>query len=76
MMNLGLLYKDNRLVNHRSLFKILLNPILRSIGYQFGSVIENNEVIKIKLVKCLKQKIKFNFKHNDFDTIIKKRRII
>lgn len=32
-LNLGIIYKDNEICNHRSLLKILTNPFLRSIGF-------------------------------------------
>lgn len=76
-MRLGILYKDGVIVNHRSLLKVLTNPILRRFGYYIGSVCENNEIIGIKLVKGIKSKsIKWDFKsHNEYDIIIKKRLI-
>ena len=36
-MKLGILYKDNKAVNHRSLVKVLLNPILRKFGIQIAT---------------------------------------
>jgi hypothetical protein len=49
---LGILYKNNKIVNHRSLLKILLNPILRVFGFCLGSLFDcNNEFIQYKLDK-------------------------
>lgn len=77
-MKLGILYKDGKIVNHRSLLKVLINPILRKLGYYIGSVCENNEIKGIKLKSCKKvDKVKWDFKsYNDHDKIIKKRRFI
>jgi len=78
MMKLGILYKDGKIVNHRSLLKVLLNPILRRFGFHIATHYSNNELGSVKLQKCSKVKrIKWDFKsYNDHDTIIKKRTII
>lgn len=77
-MKLGILYKNGKIVNHRSLIKVLINPILRRFGYYIGSICVNNEIGGIKLSRGQKSnKIKWDFKsHNDYDFLVKKRRII
>jgi hypothetical protein len=74
-MKLGILYKDGKIVNHRSLLKVLLNPILRRFGYYICSVYIDNTIKSIKLQKGQKvDKIKWNFKsYNDHDKVVKKR---
>jgi hypothetical protein len=78
-LTLGILYKDNKIVNHRSLLKVLINPILRYFGFQIGTP---SNLIKltglIKFMKCEKtNNIKWNFNsYNEYDRIVKKRRII
>ena len=76
-MKLGILYKDGNVVNHRSLLKVLINPILRYLGFYIGSVCENNEIKGIKLVKCTKTtKIVWDFNsYNEHDKVVKKRRL-
>lgn len=76
-MNLGILYKNNRIVNHRSLFKVLINPICRGFGFCFGTILKNNKLYGYQIIKQSPIKIKWNFNnHNEFDKIIKKRTII
>lgn len=74
-MKLGILLKNGIIVNHRSLLKVLFNPILRWLGYFIGSVCKDNEIIGLKLSRCPRvSRIKWDFNsHNDYDTIIKKR---
>ena len=81
MKNLGILYKDGKVVNHRSVTKILLNPILRLFGYEIGSQFDEDtwEFVCLEFHKTERMnKLDYsNFnKHNDFDYIIKKRRLI
>ena len=75
-LKLGILYKGGKVVNHRSLLKILVNPILRYIGFQIGTMYKDNVIGQIRLVKCARiNRIKWDFKsYNDHDLIIKKRR--
>lgn len=77
-MKLGILYKNGQLVNHRSLLKVLINPILRYFGFCIGTVYKNEKLCGIRLIKQEgTNKIEWDFdNHNDFDYIIKKRRII
>jgi len=50
-LSLGLIYKDNKPCNHRSLIKILINPFLRLIfRYQIGSMVGENESISYRLI--------------------------
>ena len=68
---LGILYKNGEIVNHRSLSKIIFNPILRYFGYYIGSIFENNKLIEYKLSKCIKSKtIKYTLETNEYDTIV------
>jgi hypothetical protein len=36
-LNLGVVYKDGNLVNHRSLLKVAINPVLRIFGIQIST---------------------------------------
>jgi hypothetical protein len=76
-MHLGILYHKGVIVNHRSLFKVILNPILRYYGWYIGSIFKDDKFITYKLGKCKRSKsIKYTLDHNDCDLIIKKRMII
>jgi len=76
-MNLGILYKDNKIINHRSLFKVLMNPICRYFGFCFGTIYKNNKLFGYKIIKQKRTKIKWDFSnHNQFDYIEKRRMII
>lgn len=71
-LKLGILYKNGEIVNHRSLSKIILNPILRYFGYYIGSIFENNKFVEYKLSKCTKNKtiVSYTLETNEFDTIV------
>ena len=74
-MKLGILYKNGKIVNHRSLLKVVLNPVLRYFGYYIGSICIDNEIIGLKLGICEKSiKIICNLNsYNEYDFIEKKR---
>jgi hypothetical protein len=80
-LKLGILYKNGKMVNHRSLLKVMLNPILRYFGFCIGTPYNKNEnklCGVICIFKCKRtKKIKWNFNNmNEHDIIIKKRIII
>lgn len=53
-LNLGLIYdiQTDRLLNHRSLIKIIFNPIFRTFGFQIGSIFIDEKFNRYKLEKC------------------------
>jgi hypothetical protein len=77
---LGILYKDKKIVNHRSLLKVLVNPILRYFGYCIGTIYDSSteQLGGIRIAKVDKtNKIKWDFNsHNEYDAIIKKRLLV
>ena len=79
-LKLGILYKDNKIVNHRSLLKVLVNPILRYFVFCIGTkyIKEKKQLGGIRIAKVNKlNKIKWDFNnHNEFDYIVKKRLLI
>ena len=76
-MKLGILYKDDEIVNHRSLFKVILNPILRYFGFCVGSKFDNGKFIGYILFKCKRTKyIKYTLETNEYNKILKYRTII
>ena len=74
-MNLGIIKKNGIVINHRSLFKLIFNPILRLFKYQIVTIIEGDEIIKIKLNKC-DRKICFSWKYDIIGCEIEKKRMI
>jgi hypothetical protein len=78
-LDLGILYKDKKIVNHRSLIKVIFNPILRYFGYHIATIVNDNRdtIIGLVIRKCKKvNRIKYTLEHNECDYIIKKRIII
>jgi len=79
-MNLGIIYKNNKICNHRSLLKVLFNPFLRIMGIQIATLYfpYKDKLGHPVITKCEKQKLKFsfNFKLNENESIKKDRRII
>jgi len=78
-LNLGVLYKNGKIVNHRSLLKVLLNPFLRTTGFEIQSEFTDNQDFKKYVVKKLDKEEEFIWDpcfHSDFDKIEKVRRII
>jgi hypothetical protein len=79
-LKIGILYKDDKIVNHRSLLKVLVNPILRYFGYCIGTIYDSSaeQLGGIRIVKVEKlNEIKWDFNnHNEYDVIIKKRLLI
>lgn len=78
ILTLGILYKDGKVVNHRSLIKVLFNPIFRYFGFYIGSVCKHNKIKGIALKKCIpSNNIHYDFNsYNEYDLILKKRMII
>jgi hypothetical protein len=49
-MNLGIVYdSQNNMINHRSLVKVVLNPLLRVFGCQIATMCEREEDGKLTL---------------------------
>ena len=74
-MKLGVLYKDGKVVNHRSFLKVVINPILRYFGFCIATKYKNGSLGGLQLIKQKRNSfIKWDFNnHNDFDLIVKKR---
>ena len=78
MLTLGILYKEGKIVNHRSLIKVLCNPIFRYFGFYIGSICEDNKIKGVRLKRCLpSQTIHYDFNsYNEYDLILKERMVI
>lgn len=87
-LHLGLIYKKQidysyRLINHRSILKIILNPILRVFGIMISSIYDKeSDIIKgLEIVKCpIQINIIRNYKNSIFYSMqpnikIKKERV-
>ena len=77
-MNLGVVYnKDNKIINHRSLIKVLINPFLRLIGIQIATKFDPNTQTlgSSVIIRCTKIPFSFKYKLNNGNYIIKKRMI-
>jgi len=76
-LNLGILYNRGNVVNHRSLLKVLSNPLFRYFGYCIGSKFDDNKFVKYVIFKQERVRpIRYSMKCNEFDVIEKIRRII
>lgn len=52
-LNLGIVYKEGVLVNHRSLLKIIINPFIGMFGWVLVSEISNHNIDRIHFMKCI-----------------------
>jgi hypothetical protein len=79
-LKLGVLYKDGKIVNHRSFIKVMINPLLRRFGKQIATMYDkrNQKLGMPTLMNCNKtSNIKWDFNdHHDFDKLEKTRTII
>jgi len=51
-LNLGVIYQNGKIINHRSLVKIIMNPILRRLfGIAISSIFVNNRFMRYKIIK-------------------------
>ena len=78
-LELGIIYENNKIINHRSLVNVILNPFLRLFGFNIATIcnIENNTLLNPIIISCKKIKnIKFRYDNNSEYRIEKRRRII
>ena len=76
IMKLGIVYRNGQIINHRSLIKVLFNPILRYFGIEIATICNVNLFLgKVIIHKCERTRcIKWDFKYNvEYDYIEKKR---
>lgn len=79
-LKLGIIYSGDKIVNHRSLLKILLNPIFRFFGFQIATPYYNDktELGFLTLTRCKRTNtidFKKSFNHNRRGIKIVKKRI-
>ena len=78
-LNLGVIVDEHKqIIAHRSLVKVLLNPIFRRFGFYIGTIILDNEVIGVKFFKGQKTNdVQYNIEAGRSQGIrIRKRQII
>lgn len=77
-LKLGIVYEDGKVVNHRSIAKVLLNPFLRIFGFCIATKFDINKqkLYHPVFIKCEKQTlIDFNYPIGK-RKIVKRRRLI
>ena len=81
-LNLGIVYKDNKIVNHRSLLKVTLNPSLRIIGFCIATDYNPDRLGKPVFIKQKRQNPSVQLFKNSWvydigcDRLVRKRMII
>jgi hypothetical protein len=75
-MNLGIIWKDGVIINHRSFLKVLFNPVLRCFGWQIASEFENNQFVKCVMVKIMPQSLRWSFAYDSDNCFVEKKRCL
>ena len=77
-LKLGIVYnKEDQIINHRSLIKVILNPFLRLIGFNIGTRFMNGKLYGISLTRCSRKKsLSFKYDVTDISKIERKRILI
>jgi len=79
---LGVVYKDGKIINHRSLIKVLLNPIISKLGFCIATKydLETNKLGNPILIKSgshsFGNSLLFKVPVDYYDVIKKERRFI
>lgn len=75
-MKLGIVYRNGRIINHRSFVKVVLNPVLRYFGLEIATLYsdKDNTLGRVILQKCERiQNIRWENYQCEYDFIAKKR---
>jgi len=73
-LHLGIIKKDGKVVNHRSLLKVCLNPFLRIIGFQIATPFENDKLGLPVICRCPRKLLEFSWKYDINGCEVEKRR--
>jgi hypothetical protein len=66
-LKLGVIKRNGYAINHRTLKKIFLNPILRVFGFEICSIFNENNFEKFEIFKCKRELNIFkNYYHSIF----------
>jgi hypothetical protein len=73
LFKLGVVYKNGRIINHRSVLKVFCNPLLRLFGICIATKLNNGELGGVT-VRRSKVTIQTSILYNaDYDYIMKER---
>ncbi len=75
-MKLGIVYKDGKVINHRSFVKVVFNPIFRYFGFCLSTKFKKDDIGGFKFIRCNRKKIRWENYGDDYDFILKKRMIL
>lgn len=79
--NLGIIYENGEIINHRSMLKVIVNPVLRVFGFQLCTIFHGKNLLWLpRIYRCPPRKLDFskswNYEIGPFTTVQKKRIII
>ena len=57
-LRLGIVWKEDKILNHRSILKLLANPILFQFGYYLGTNCDEKDQTLGKVVLCKDEKLR------------------
>ncbi|MFA5767760.1 MAG: hypothetical protein WC919_07630 [Candidatus Paceibacterota bacterium] len=76
-MHLGIVWKNGQIINHRSLLKVLCNPLLRCFGWQIASLFNEDKFIRYTMMPtCRTWPIKWSFRYDADNCVIDSQRAI
>ena len=72
---LGVIWKNGQIINHRSLLKVVFNPLLRLFGFQFSTQFKNNNLGRPVITRCSRVWVNSWYYNISGCTVEKKRRL-
>jgi hypothetical protein len=77
MLNLGVVKRDDKIINHRSLVKVCLNPLLRLFGFQIAtSFDEKKQALGLPVVvRCPRRKLIWSWSYDITGCQLEKKRL-
>lgn len=76
-LNLGIIKKDGKIINHRSLVKVAINPILRMFGWQIANRLDTGIIVGLPvLLRCPKIKLIWSWNYDITDCEIERKRLL
>lgn len=78
MLNLGVVKKDDNIINHRSLVKVCLNPLLRLFGLQIAtSFDEEKQMLGLPvLTRCPRRKLIWSWSYDIEGCQLERKRLL
>jgi hypothetical protein len=68
--------KDGKIINHRSIIKVFLNPFFRIFGYAIATYYNKitDKLEGICIIRCMKIfNLNFKYDNDEYYTVVKKR---